>query len=98
MNSALQCLSNVPELTEYFLSDKVFSEINASNVLGTGGRLAKAYAELIRNLWSGNNTSVKPYEFKVIFYFSEIELSIFSAQLAHSLRASTVTLNRTLKN
>jgi ubiquitin C-terminal hydrolase len=64
MNSALQCLSNVPELTEYFLSDRVFAEINASNVLGTGGRLAKAYQELIKNLWSGNNSSVKPYEFK----------------------------------
>ncbi|KAI6233873.1 Ubiquitinyl hydrolase 1 [Aphelenchoides fujianensis] len=38
MNSALQCLSNVPELTEYFLSPKVFAEINSANVLGTGGQ------------------------------------------------------------
>jgi ubiquitin carboxyl-terminal hydrolase 4/11/15 len=66
MNSALQCLSNVPELTEYFLSDRVLEEINSSNVLGTGGRLAKAYKELIKNLWSGNNSAVKPYDFKVI--------------------------------
>jgi ubiquitin carboxyl-terminal hydrolase 4/11/15 len=69
MNSALQCLSNVPELTEYFLSDRVLGEINSANVLGTGGRLAKAYKELIKNLWSGNNSAVKPYDFKVSIFW-----------------------------
>jgi hypothetical protein len=39
MNSALQCLSNVPELTQYFLNDQFASEINTTNPLGTGGML-----------------------------------------------------------
>jgi ubiquitin carboxyl-terminal hydrolase 4/11/15 len=66
MNSALQCLSNVPELTEYFLSTRVQEEINSANVLGTGGKLAKAYQDLIREMWSGNASSVKPYHFKCV--------------------------------
>lgn len=36
MNSALQCLSNVPELTNYFLSNTFIKDLNTKNVLGTG--------------------------------------------------------------
>ncbi|KER29284.1 hypothetical protein T265_13396, partial [Opisthorchis viverrini] len=52
MNSAIQCLSNVPDLTRYFLGNwKV--DINKYNPLGTQGRIASAYAELIGRMWSG---------------------------------------------
>ncbi|CAD5218340.1 unnamed protein product [Bursaphelenchus okinawaensis] len=66
MNSALQCLSNVPELTQYFLTEKYLEEINYDNVLGTRGRLVQAYADLIKEMWSGKNSSVKPYQFKCV--------------------------------
>lgn len=36
MNSALQCLSNVFEITKYFLTNQYMKEINEKNVLGTG--------------------------------------------------------------
>lgn len=35
MASAVQCLSNVPEITEYFLSDQYQPDINEANPLGT---------------------------------------------------------------
>lgn len=35
MSSALQCISNIPEITEYFLSDRHFTDINEMNPLGT---------------------------------------------------------------
>lgn len=67
----LQCLSNIPPLTEYFLKDKYQDELNEDNTLGMKGEIAKAYAELIKQLWSGKNSYVTPRPFKVkcqIFY------------------------------
>lgn len=64
MNAALQCLSNTPPLTNYILTDKFVEDINTSNPLGMHGEIARTYAELIKVLWSGNNTSFLPREFK----------------------------------
>lgn len=69
MNSALQCLSNVPEFTNYFLTDAYRDEINTTNALGTKGALARAYGVLIHEMWSGNMTCVKPNKLKVITVF-----------------------------
>uniref|UniRef100_A0A8C5SNA3 Ubiquitin carboxyl-terminal hydrolase n=1 Tax=Laticauda laticaudata TaxID=8630 RepID=A0A8C5SNA3_LATLA len=64
MNSALQCLSNTPPLTDYFLEDKYEAEINQDNPLGMRGEIAEAYAELIKQMWSGQNSYVAPRMFK----------------------------------
>ncbi|NXL64371.1 UBP4 hydrolase, partial [Chordeiles acutipennis] len=64
MNSALQCLSNTPPLTEYFLEDKYEAEINQNNPLGMRGEIAEAYAELIKQMWSGRQSHVAPRMFK----------------------------------
>jgi len=66
MNSALQCLSNVSAFKEYFLSKLYKKEINTKNPIGTGGQLAKSYATLIKNMWSGNNPRYSPKQFKMI--------------------------------
>ena len=47
MNSAIQCLSNVKALTNYFLCLKYIEEINELNPLGTKGELVKEYASLL---------------------------------------------------
>ncbi|KAJ7399050.1 ubiquitin specific peptidase 4 [Pitangus sulphuratus] len=64
MNSALQCLSNTPPLTDYFLEDKYEAEINQNNPLGMRGEIAEAYAELIKQMWSGRQSHVAPRMFK----------------------------------
>uniref|UniRef100_A0A8C5MS72 Ubiquitin carboxyl-terminal hydrolase n=1 Tax=Leptobrachium leishanense TaxID=445787 RepID=A0A8C5MS72_9ANUR len=64
MNSALQCLSNTPPLTEYFRTDEYKKEINRDNPLGMKGEIAMAYAELIRQIWSGEHSYVAPRMFK----------------------------------
>ncbi|XP_075065694.1 ubiquitin carboxyl-terminal hydrolase 15 isoform X1 [Mixophyes fleayi] len=64
MNSAIQCLSNTPPLTEYFLNDKYQDELNLDNPLGMRGEIAKSYAELIKQMWSGKYTYVTPRSFK----------------------------------
>ncbi|XP_059520726.1 ubiquitin carboxyl-terminal hydrolase 4 isoform X2 [Myotis daubentonii] len=64
MNSALQCLSNTAPLTDYFLRDEYEAEINRDNPLGMKGEIAEAYAELIKQMWSGRDAHVAPRMFK----------------------------------
>lgn len=59
-------MSNVPSLTEYMLEGRWSQELNKANPLGNGGEIARTYAELIKTMWSGNNSSTPPREFKVI--------------------------------
>ena len=64
MNSGLQCLSHIMELTNYFLENKYLQEINKENPLGTGGELSKAYAKMLQNLWMGTEASFSPTSLK----------------------------------
>jgi hypothetical protein len=47
MNSAIQCLASLPELTEHFLKKKHLKELNRSNPLGMKGELAEAFGTLL---------------------------------------------------
>lgn len=60
-----QCLSNIPPLTEYFLKDKYTDELNEDNPLGMKGEIARAFADLAKQLWSGKYSYVTPRPFKV---------------------------------
>uniref|UniRef100_A0A3B3Q289 Ubiquitin carboxyl-terminal hydrolase n=1 Tax=Paramormyrops kingsleyae TaxID=1676925 RepID=A0A3B3Q289_9TELE len=64
MNSALQCLSNAPPLTEYFLNDLYEAEINRENPLGMRGEIAEAYADLVKQMWQSHSSHVAPRMFK----------------------------------
>lgn len=64
MNSALQCLQNTSQLTEYFLQRKYVEEINTENPLGSKGVLAKKYAQLIWNLHYESNGYFNPFDLK----------------------------------
>ncbi|XP_064415015.1 ubiquitin carboxyl-terminal hydrolase 11 [Latimeria chalumnae] len=64
MNSALQCLSNTPPLTEYFLNNRYLDELNFSNPLGMKGEIAEVYADVIKQMWSGRHSYVVPRMFK----------------------------------
>ncbi|GFH52642.1 hypothetical protein CTEN210_09118 [Chaetoceros tenuissimus] len=65
MNSALQCLSHATPLTRYFLTNQYKQDVNTSNPIGTGGKLAVAYESMIRSLWtSKKQTSVSPRQLK----------------------------------
>ncbi|KAK2167839.1 hypothetical protein LSH36_23g05071 [Paralvinella palmiformis] len=64
MNSAIQCMSNVPPLTLHMLSDKWKEDLNRDNPLGMQGKIATSYAELIKNMWSGRHSYTVPRAFK----------------------------------
>ncbi|GAN07744.1 ubiquitin carboxyl-terminal hydrolase 4 isoform X2 [Mucor ambiguus] len=64
MNSALQCLSNTPQLTKWFLAGNYKTDLNRDNPLGMKGQVAEAYGQLIQHLWSGTAGSFAPRDFK----------------------------------
>ena len=65
MNSALQCVRSVEELTKYFLVGENEDETNYNNPLGHNGNVANAYAALLADIFRDNApTSVAPRQFK----------------------------------
>lgn len=85
MNSALHCLSHCEDLTKYFLTKKVFDEINRNNKLGTGGEVAKAYYELLQDLWQGNSPYLGPTDFRQIFVRFVKQFAGFSQHDSHEM-------------
>ncbi len=82
MNSALQCLSNIPSLREFFLNQPL-----------TEGELAQSYACLMKDMWSGQHSSIQPSEVKtriskyspIFFGYSQADAREFANVLLNSL-------------
>lgn len=64
MSSALQCLSHTRLLVEYFKNEAYLRDINIRNRDGTNGKLAVAFGELLRVLWTSDKKRFAPNEFK----------------------------------
>ena len=66
MNTALQCLNSIWELSNFFLKKNYESKINKDNPLGYKGILCKAYSNLIHHLWYGVGNLYNPLIFFLI--------------------------------
>ncbi|OXG41036.1 ubiquitin carboxyl-terminal hydrolase 8 [Cryptococcus neoformans Bt15] len=64
MNSTIQCLSATYPFSTFFLDGTFARSINKENPLGTKGELAKAWAELLRVLWSEKYEFLSPMTFR----------------------------------
>ncbi|KAI9782348.1 MAG: CSN-associated deubiquitinating enzyme Ubp12 [Geoglossum umbratile] len=65
MNSALQCVRSVEELTRYFIADEYKKELNVENPLAHNGEVAKAFGTLLHLMLAPNSpVSVAPRQFK----------------------------------
>lgn len=67
INSAVQCLSNCIELTNYFLLNYYKQDLNRRNKMGSGGQVALAYFDLLQKLWLEKNEYVSPINFRRVF-------------------------------
>ncbi|KAF9914328.1 ubiquitin-specific protease doa4 [Lobosporangium transversale] len=65
MNSVIQCLIATPPLSRYFLDGSFKRNINIKNPLGTQGKLAEAFYDLISSMWSGQSLVVSPTSFRL---------------------------------
>lgn len=52
-------------LTKYFLSEEYKQELNLDNPLGMRGEIARNYAALLTQVWSGEYGAVAPRQFKL---------------------------------
>jgi len=50
LNSVLQCLSHIKPLTEYFLGDQYAADINVDSDLGTKGKMARVFHDLLHEM------------------------------------------------
>ena len=66
MNSILQCLSSTKPLTKYFLFEIYKFHLNKTSKFGTKGKLAIAFADLIADLYIGEESSLEPWDIKRI--------------------------------
>ena len=67
MNSSLQCLRSIKELSEYFSDYFDENHLNKNNIIGTGGFLALAYANYIfkTNLNDTNFLELKNFRYAI---------------------------------
>ena len=65
MNSIIQGLSNTPPIMEYFANDNYIEDVNEENPLGMKGEIARAFGEMVKNIWSGRYSYVVPRNFKM---------------------------------
>lgn len=77
MNSALQCISYMPLLRAYLLSNmfKATGDLNRDNPLGTGGKFLEESAELMKIMWCSRFGEKSPTRFKA-------QLGKFNSQFA----------------
>lgn len=67
MNSALQCVRSVEELTKYFLTHEAQKEINPDNPLSHNGEVANAYGRLLEEIYKDPApNSLAPRHFKSV--------------------------------
>jgi len=63
MNSSIQCLSNIPPLREFFLTEEYKDSLNRM-AYKTKGKLAEAFAQLLSLMWRQDTRRVAPRNFK----------------------------------
>jgi ubiquitin carboxyl-terminal hydrolase 4/11/15 len=66
MNSILQCLAATESQVNYWIRDDYKKEINVQNVLGWKGKIAEAYGDLLKHIWSGKYTVISPRKLKQV--------------------------------
>lgn len=87
MNSTLQCMSNTPHLTEFFVTDDYLGQINRSNPLGWQGRIAEEYGSMIKDIWSNRFRVVTPRKFKEVLGEFQPRFSGYQQQDSQELLA-----------
>ena len=98
MNTCIQCISNIPVLTNYFLSEKYKEDINIDCI---EHKLVLSWIDLLKGIW-GENCTIAPGSFyKIISYFSRTNGIFFGSgehqDLSEFLSFFIDTMHKSLK-
>eukprot|EP00050_Salpingoeca_kvevrii_P016532 m.56351 g.56351 ORF g.56351 m.56351 type:complete len:1081 (+) comp6999_c0_seq1:95-3337(+) len=66
MNTVLQCMASTVPLVKFFVQGQYREELNLANKMGTQGRLAEEFGELMLFMWCGQYRSLSPQLFKQV--------------------------------
>ena len=64
MNAALQCVAHLPLFRGYFLRNDHLNDLNPENPLGSGGAVARALANVVKELQTRTEGRVEPRAFR----------------------------------
>lgn len=74
----------VISVNRYFLENGHAEEINRDSPIGCKGELAEEFADLMKQMWSGDNRSYSPSSLKdVVGKYVRFVLSSFQALFRH---------------
>ncbi len=77
ISSVIQCLSNCEDMAKYFLSKTFMDDINKDSKFGPDGKVAKAFYDVMREIWIGGSASITPLDHKTLFSSLTKQVSIF---------------------
>ena len=80
INSTLQCLFNTKDLSFYFLHNNYKKEINLQNKQGYSGKIAEAFANLLKKIKNSNASKINPIDFLRTFFTNNKSLSLRNQQ------------------
>eukprot|EP00347_Sterkiella_histriomuscorum_P008234 403345866 len=78
MNSVIQCLANTEPLVKYLVYGCYEDHINKRNTLGTRGRLASVFSDLLTEMYIGTNSYVAPWDVKNVISRRAIQFQGFA--------------------
>lgn len=84
-NSGTQCLMHTVPLINFMLSNKWKNDLNEKNPIGMKGLLAKTFAALAHEVWSGKYSAIAPRDLKHIIGRFAPQFSGWGQQDSHEL-------------
>ncbi|KAG8958513.1 ubiquitin-specific protease doa4 [Tulasnella sp. 419] len=64
MNSIIQCLSATVPFARFFIDGRWVRAVNQTNPMGKMGKVARAFATIVHEMWQGDQTYLTPYPFR----------------------------------
>ncbi|XP_035723560.1 ubiquitin carboxyl-terminal hydrolase 8-like [Vespa mandarinia] len=83
MNSIIQCLSNTPKLSTYFIDNLYADDLNRNNENVSQTQVVTNVAEVIKALWTGQYKRISPHCLKVAIGQYKLQFSSYEQQDSH---------------
>ncbi|KAI4479124.1 hypothetical protein M0804_011263 [Polistes exclamans] len=83
MNSIIQCLSNTPKLSTYFIDNLYADDLNRNNENISQTQVVTNVAEVIKALWTGQYKRISPHCLKAAIGQYKVQFNSYEQQDSH---------------